>query len=879
MDRTRLLGRRMACLVLVGLVSGSLGATPVASALEPNGDEPTTEAVSEPTEAATTEPSAATAETAGPEEETSAPATATTAPPASPSPLQRWKALSEPKPTAPAPKPVDFDLAAFNESLGLPARVDLDDLSGEIVATEATKANTAKMRALAANAPTEGEWTLHDFTKLFTRLGIDGKLPKVNAPDGSTVAPSPTSGPTTGGTLVDVGVEDLRFAQIDTGGSLAAGIDTWGRLWGWGTFPVPGVSAGSSSKEIFESFTAGATGMPIPLQAPDGVRFTKIDVGDTYGPLNSTYPAGTPQYKRVGAAVALDSQGRAWTFGGGFMGQLGNGTVGHSPATLVPATMPAGVTFTDVTAGHEHTLALDTEGRVWAWGAIPFTGLIDADWFPSGAMSPYDPELVPDWVRYDTVEGPDGEREVIRLAATEPQMVDTGEVRFRQISASGVANFAIATDGTGYSWGLRQYAGLGDGLDPENLPVDEETSTEDALRILGMTPHKMAFPADTELTKVDATLAGGLALDASGHAWSWGISMTDGDGTPLEHILNESNVYPGLVTPKRATLPAGTKFTDLSGYYGGAYAVDASGGLWSWGLSLAGELGNGKSVMHDAIVHQSDPSYEPDMAAHFTPRPTRVPTEGPVADVELSEQGAGIILGTNGRAIGYGVRQTGQLGDGGYEQAMLAVAGMNPVCEIDEYSGDPMCSFDEPPNIADFMAMVATKEPVQIRTPDLTFDQVTFGDRKAGPAKASKAERPAIGTETVVAPAHDPGTVDVTADMSWRVGPYSGPATPVSWPQSYTYIGQAEPEPTTPPTPEPTVPTTPAPDPEPTPSPTVAPPAPKPPASPTVDSGGSINWWPLVLGTALIAAAAGVVAAAASRTRRRRDAVTTEGEE
>jgi alpha-tubulin suppressor-like RCC1 family protein len=73
----------------------------------------------------------------------------------------------------------------------------------------------------------------------------------------------------------------------------------------------------------------------------------------------------------LGAAVPVSAQttsGQGWAWGSNGNGQLGNGTTADSTMP-VAVTMPAGVTFTTIATGYEYSLALDTTGRVWAWGS------------------------------------------------------------------------------------------------------------------------------------------------------------------------------------------------------------------------------------------------------------------------------------------------------------------------------------------------------------------------------------------------------------------------------------------------------------------------------------------------------------------------------
>ncbi|MCC4119152.1 hypothetical protein LLG90_27875, partial [Aromatoleum toluclasticum] len=65
-------------------------------------------------------------------------------------------------------------------------------------------------------------------------------------------------------------------------------------------------------------------------------------------------------------SLALKTDGTLWAWGANNWGQLGDGT-GADRST--PAPVNEETDWTAVSAGRDHSLALKTDGTLWAWGA------------------------------------------------------------------------------------------------------------------------------------------------------------------------------------------------------------------------------------------------------------------------------------------------------------------------------------------------------------------------------------------------------------------------------------------------------------------------------------------------------------------------------
>jgi alpha-tubulin suppressor-like RCC1 family protein len=232
----------------------------------------------------------------------------------------------------------------------------------------------------------------------------------------------------------------VSFTAIAAGSSFVLALDTGGNAWAWGNNDAYQLGNGAGG------FLGDYSDSPVPVSMPAGVRFTAVAVGAT--------------------SLALDTEGRAWAWG---EGQLGNGIQGGDAAGPVSVSMPFGVSFTDIGGGGELSLALDSHGNVWSWGNS------QADANPGVFI------LTP-----TVVEVPAG-------------------VSFTAIAGGGDFSVALDTGGRAWAWGNNQAGQLGTGT-----IIDSFTPV--AVNVL---PH-VSFSA------IAAGDAHSLGLDIDGQVWAWG---------------------------------------------------------------------------------------------------------------------------------------------------------------------------------------------------------------------------------------------------------------------------------------------------------------------------------------------------------------------
>lgn len=202
----------------------------------------------------------------------------------------------------------------------------------------------------------------------------------------ASAAPSPNSGPTTGGT--NVTINGIHFVQVAAGMRFAAGLTSTGQVFTWGE---------NDFGQLGNGTTVGRS-LPAPVLAPSGSGYLEgivhLSVGlhsvvvstetEVYGwgyngsgnlgdgtTTNHSLPSLVPGISNVSALCLGDSHGVAITNSGVFAwgantyGQLGTGNNTSSSVPLVIGGMPSGAT--DVACGDTYTLAL-ANSNVYSWG-------------------------------------------------------------------------------------------------------------------------------------------------------------------------------------------------------------------------------------------------------------------------------------------------------------------------------------------------------------------------------------------------------------------------------------------------------------------------------------------------------------------------------
>jgi alpha-tubulin suppressor-like RCC1 family protein len=256
--------------------------------------------------------------------------------------------------------------------------------------------------------------------------------------------------------------------------------------------------------------------------------------------------------------VAVKNDGTVWAWGDGQSGRLGDGTTGRDNWRSVPGQVSNLTEIMAVAVGENHTLALKSDGTVWAWGSNL-----------SGQLG-------------------DGSN----MAKTVPVQVlsdsETGNALSGiQAIAVGVDHsLALKSDGTVWAWGKNNYGQLGNGEKgfsaKSTIPVQVLTDLE----------------TKTALTDIQAIAAGNehsLALKSDGTVWAWGSNYYGQLGVGQDrNSLAESTVAVQVLEDPELGVPL-TDVKAIAAGYGDSFALKNDGTVWGWGWNGNAQLGNGST--------------------------------------------------------------------------------------------------------------------------------------------------------------------------------------------------------------------------------------------------------------------------------------------
>ncbi|MBL0226589.1 MAG: carboxypeptidase regulatory-like domain-containing protein [Geobacteraceae bacterium] len=227
--------------------------------------------------------------------------------------------------------------------------------------------------------------------------------------------------------------------------------------------------------------------------------------------------------------VAINADGTLWAWGDNSSNQLGDGT--STQRTKPTRITGAGTNVASVSAGFNHTLAIKNSGELWGWGGNG-TGQLGCG---TGCS-----------------------------ATTVPQRIGTGN-EWTEVTAGLGSSLGAMSDGTVWAWGANNYGQLGDGT------VTDRSA-----------PVKILWKGDY-WKEVGGGVTHSAALKADGTLWTWG-GNAEGQ---LGDKSNQDKHLPQKIGDNRwAGLGIGNH----------SLTVKSDGTLWAWGPGASGQLGIASTI-------------------------------------------------------------------------------------------------------------------------------------------------------------------------------------------------------------------------------------------------------------------------------------------
>ena len=344
-----------------------------------------------------------------------------------------------------------------------------------------------------------------------------------------------------------------------------------GTLWAWGTSAKGQLGAGATTSSV-----------------------TPIQIGDGFAAVSASF----------GHSLGLKNDGTLWAWGDNSFGQLGDNS---TTASDVPMQIGSDSdTYTAIAAGLNFSLAIKSDGTLWAWGDNSFKQLGIGDNSPANCTT-------------NPVTG----------FAFCPVPVQVGsDNTYTAISAGTGHSLALKTDHSLWAWGDNYYGELGnDSTTDSAVPVQIDTGSG-----------------------YGAIAAGyfyslGIKLDGSLMAWGNNVQGKPANPAVTDHVPTQIGAS---FSPVADALSA-SKFSVLgnTAVYYHSLALQSDGSLWAWGDNIFGQLGDNNPPTPSSVPEQilADSGYA------FTA-------------VSAGDDDHSLAIKNDGSLWAWGSNSCGQLGDG-----------------------------------------------------------------------------------------------------------------------------------------------------------------------------------------------------------------------
>ena len=300
------------------------------------------------------------------------------------------------------------------------------------------------------------------------------------------------------------------------------------------------------------------------------------------GPIAQIATSNSTEY-------ALLTNGALYAWGLGAQGELGNGKRLNSFTRPVRVPFPKGVRIASIPIDVEpfdSALAIDTKGNAWGWGhngggelcqgnrkayltpvKLPFSHVTTLAGASNHVIYDADGTV---YACGQNLAGSLGDGSM-RNSTTPVKVVGLNGSSVTELVAAFANAGALLSNGQYLDWGYDANGQLGDGHVGKNSDVPVLVKLPDPV---------------TQVAQGGSIWGNGqtLVILSDGSTWSWGAdsSYQLGNGT-----LGQA------ASPVRFYAPPGVTYQSLATGSATSYALTSTGQVYAWGVSFAGQVGNG----------------------------------------------------------------------------------------------------------------------------------------------------------------------------------------------------------------------------------------------------------------------------------------------
>ena len=310
------------------------------------------------------------------------------------------------------------------------------------------------------------------------------------------------------------------------------------------------------------------------------------------GYVAGTYSAGpkllSTSWSKVSVGpshvIAIKSNNTLWAWGANDLGQLGDGTVISRSSPVQIGTSPTYAWY-DVSAGNNFSAALRDDRLLYVWG-LNTSGQLGQITDVTNKSSP-----------------------VQVLAGS-----------WKAVSAGGTHVVAIDSTNKLWAWGLNTFGQLGI-LDYASRSSPTQVGTSSWTIISAGNTHTTAITSDSRLFTWGNNAVGQLGYTVTPVPYSW--TQVAGNADITVAIRNDGLLFTwgnnatgqlgdGTIISKSSPVQIGTSTWSFVGTIGATtgagqpvFAIASDGKLWGWGLNTSGQLGDGTILNRSSPVQVS----------------------------------------------------------------------------------------------------------------------------------------------------------------------------------------------------------------------------------------------------------------------------------